>query len=138
MPDERHFIERRTGPRSYHPIGMQPADGFANVGDAVDWLIARGWVRRVLQDGEPVLEGFGGDRGFYVRTRAVKTPALILARARVGEPAVIHSFGEFVQHYGDAPYSVGAHGTPFEIGPWTWRDELRDIARRLGNRLRRR
>jgi hypothetical protein len=69
MSAVRYFIERRYGPKHYVPIGTQPSDGFASMTDAKDWLLERGAIRQRLsvETGEPYLEGWGGERGYYTR-----------------------------------------------------------------------
>lgn len=73
MP-KRYFVERRHGPRDYAPVGMQPANGFASVQAAQEWLAERGWINRRVDraTGEPYWHGWGGERGFYTKAVPVR------------------------------------------------------------------
>jgi hypothetical protein len=135
MARGRFYIERRTGPMEYHPIGLQPAVGFASVWEARDWLLERGqirWGRGV--HGEAVLEGWGGERGFYVRE--LPRPAFAGPAARP-EPVLVRSLGEFEREFGAPPFQVGAYGSIMALEMVEWVSWPRRVARAVRARLRR-
>lgn len=86
MSRERYFVERRQGPDFFVPIAGQPAGGFASPRELMDWLVARGAVRkRIATDGDVVYEGWGGPRGYYCRkVPVVESPELPFTVGRYG------------------------------------------------------
>lgn len=126
MSGERYFLERRTGRQQYQLVGTQPAAGFESVHAAIEWLAARGWITRRLEDGEPYWHGWGGDSGFYARAVQVRRRAEPEA-----ELVLIGSLAEYSTRFGAGPLRL----PPVLAEPSFWRRALRAALEEFNRRM---